>query len=140
MGFQIISLGLLGLAIYAARLAWLASASQRWPTTAGRMLYSSMSQGEGKQPSRAYVHYSYVVNGVVYDSKRLRFGLFPQGDPYEFGRLHSRGTLRVHYDPRKPSRACLLTGMNQLTFVVPFLLLILSLLFMAADYAGSMLR
>ena len=140
MGFQVISLGLLGLALYAARLAWFAGASRRWPTTSGRMLYSAIVQADGAKPSRAYVHYSYVVDGVVYDSKRLRFGLFPQGDSYEFGRLHSRGALRVYYDPRKPSRACLLTGMNQLTFVVPFLLLILSLVFMAADYAYSVAR
>jgi len=137
MGFQVISLGLLGLALYTARLAWLAWTSQRWPTTSGRMLYSAVYPAEGETPSGRYVHYSYVVAGVTYESKRLRFGLFPPGDPYELTSWRSRGKLRVFYDPRKPSRACLLAGLNQLTFVVPFLLLILSLLFMAADYANS---
>jgi len=51
--------------------------------------------------------------------------------------LQRMGKLRVFYDPRKPSRACLLTGLNELTFALPFLLLIVSMVFMAADYMAS---
>jgi hypothetical protein len=137
-----VSLGLLALAIYAARLAWFAGASRRWPTTAGRMLYSAVSAAKGDISKGTYVHYSYVVEGIAYESKRLRFGFFPPGEYHaalsELSRLQRSGQVRVFYDPKKPSRACLLTGMNELTFALPFLLLILSLVFMAVDYVVSM--
>jgi len=131
-----LSVGLLVLALYTARLAWFASASRRWPAVHGRMLYSGVDRGRGELPTRTYVHYSYVVDGVTYESKRLRFGLFPSGYPMswpELSALLGKGRLRVYYDPKKPSRSCLLTGINTLTFTLPFLLMILSMLFMAAD-------
>jgi hypothetical protein len=141
MSIQIVSLGLLGLAIYTARLAWFARASRTWPTAPGRMLYSAIYSAKGEIPTGTYVHYSYVVDGVAYESKRLRFGFFPPGEYHialsELSTLQRSGQLRVFYDPRKPSRACLLTGMNELTFALPFLLLILSLVFMAVDYIVS---
>ena len=138
MSIEIVSLGLLGLALYTARLAWFAWASRSWPTAPGRMLYSAIHSAQGKIPTGTHVHYSYVVDGVAYESKRLRFGLFPPREYHvalsELSGLQRPGKLRVFYDPRKPSRACLLTGINELTFALPFLLLILSLLFMAANY------
>lgn len=135
-GIGLLSLGLLTLALYTTRLAWFASASRSWPSTPGRMLYSGVDRGRGDFPTRSYVHYSYVVDGKTYESRRLRFGLFPSGDPMSISELHAlqgKGRLRVYYDPKKPSRSCLLTGINPLTFTVPFLLMILSMLFMAAD-------
>jgi hypothetical protein len=136
-GIGIISLGLLVLALYVARLAWFASASRRWPTAPGRMLFSVIQPGRGGLPGKTYVHYSYRVDGVTYESKRLRFGLFPSpGNSIPVSALsplQGKGQLRVYYDPKKPSRACLLTGVNELTFRLPFLLLVLSVLFMAAD-------
>jgi hypothetical protein len=142
MSSQIVSLGLLALAMYAARLAWFASASRSWPSAPGRMLYSAVSPARGDSSKGTYVHYSYVVDGVAYESKRLRFGFFPPSDYHtalsKLNALQGNGKLRVFYDPKKPARACLLTGMNELTFALPFLLLILSLVFMAADYMASM--
>jgi Protein of unknown function (DUF3592) len=141
MSIEVVSLGLLALAAYTARLAWFAWNSRKWPTVPGRMLYSAIYPGKGDIPTGTHVHYSYVVDGVAYESKRLRFGLFPPGQyPMalaELTNLQRTGQLRVFYDPRKPSRACLLTGMNELTFAVPFLLLIVSMVFMAADYMVS---
>jgi hypothetical protein len=133
MGF--IGFGLMALALYTARLAWFASASRRWPTTVGRMLFSGIHPGRGDIQTNTYVHYSYVVDGVTYESKRLRFGLFPStGYPLALASsMQGRARLRVHYDPRKPSRSCLLTGLNELTFMLPFLLMVLGMLFMAAD-------
>jgi hypothetical protein len=140
-GIQIVSLGLSGLAIYTARLAWFAWASRTWPTAPGRMLYSAIYPGKGDTPTGTYVHYSYVVDGVAYESKRLRFGFFPPGEYHialsELSALQSGGPLRVFHDPKKPSRACLLTGMNELTFALPFLLLILAMVFLAVDYVVS---
>lgn len=136
MSIEVVSVGLFALALYTARLAWFAWVSRRWPTATGRMLYSAIHPAPGKAPTGTHVHYSYVVDGKAYESKRLRFGLFPPGEYHvalsELSRLQGPGKLRVFYDPRKPSRSCLLTGMNELTFAVPFLFLILSLLFMAA--------
>src|SRR5262245_15707850 len=141
MSIQIVSLGLLALAVYTARLAWFAWASRRWPTAPGRMLYSGVYAARSDSPTGTYVHYSYVVDGVAYESKRLRFGLFPPGEYHralsQLTTLQRPGQLRVFYDPRNPSRACLLTGMNELTFALPFLLLILSMVFMAVDYVVS---
>jgi hypothetical protein len=136
-GIGIISVGLLVLALYVARLAWFASVSRRWPTAPGRMLFSGIQPGRGGLPSNTYVHYSYVVAGVTYESKRLRFGLFPsagfQIPVSELSALQGKGRLQVYYDPKKPARSCLLTGVNELTFKLPFLLLILSVLFLAVD-------
>jgi hypothetical protein len=141
MSIQVVSVGLLVLAMYTARLAWFASASRRWPTVPGRMVYSSVYRVGGESAGRTHVHYSYVVDGVAYESKRLRFGLFPPGEYHsalsQLTALQGRGNLRVFYDPKKPSRACLLTGINELTFAVPFLLLILSMVFMAVDFVVS---
>jgi uncharacterized protein DUF3592 len=138
---QVVSVGLLILAAYTARLAWFAWTSRLWPSTPGRMLYSAIRPNKGNTPTGTHVHYSYVVDGVEYESKRLRFGLFPPGQYpaalNELSRLQRLGKLQVFYDPRRPSRACLLTGMNELTFAMPFLLLILSLVFMAVDFAAS---
>jgi hypothetical protein len=140
-GASFVSVGLLMLAIYAARLAWFAGASRRWPMATGRMLYSAVSPAKGDVSKGTYVHYSYVVDGVAYESKRLRFGFFPpreyQAALSELSRLQRSGQVRVFYDPKKPARACLLTGMNELTFALPFLLLILSMVFMAVDYVVS---
>lgn len=108
----------------------------------GRMVYSAVyAPPEGESSGRTHVHYSYVVDGRAYESKRLRFGFFPPGDYQmmlsQLTALQGTGKLRVFYDPKKPSRACLLTGMNELTFALPFLLLIVSMVFMAADYMVS---
>jgi hypothetical protein len=134
--------GLLTLALYTGRLAWLAWSSRNWPTVPGRMLYSAIRPGRGGVPTGTYVHYSYVVDGVAYESKRLRFGLFPPREYQialsQLDRLQRAGKLRVYYDPKKPSRACLLTGMNELTFALPFLFLILSMVFTAVDYVVSL--
>ena len=136
----LISLGMLALALYTAYLAWFASASRRWPTASGRMLYSAIP-GQRDYPTATYVHYSYVVDGTTYESKRLRFGLFPPRDQAvaiaELNRLQGTGRLRVYYDPRKPSRSCLLTGTNELTRALPILLLVLAVVFMAADVLVS---
>jgi hypothetical protein len=105
------------------------------------MLYSAVYPVARESGGRTHVHYSYVVDGVAYESKRLRFGFFPPRDYQmmlsELTRLHRTGKLQVFYDPKKPSRACLLTGINELTFALPFLLLILSMVFMAVDYVVS---
>lgn len=142
MSTQIVSLGLLALAAYTARLAWFAWNSRRWPTTPGRMLYSAIRPGQGEAPTGTHVHYSYVVDGKEFQSKRMRFGLFPPREYQialaELSNLQRRGALRVYYDPKKPSRSCLLTGLNELTFALPFLLLILSMVFTAADYIASL--
>jgi hypothetical protein len=138
LGF--ISLGMLAMALYTAYLAWFASASRRWPTATGRMLYSAIP-GQGRFPTATYVHYSYIVDGVTYESKRLRFGLFPPRDQTaasaELRRLQGTGRLRVYYDPKKPSRSCLLTGANDLTMAMPILLLVVAVVFMAADILVS---
>jgi hypothetical protein len=141
VSIQVVSFGLLALAMYTARLAWFAWTSRNWPTVQGRMLYSGIYPTKNRIPTGTYVHYSYVVDGVAYESKRLRFGLFPPGEYRmalsQLTTLQRGGTLRVFYDPKKPSRACLLTGMNELTFALPFLLLIVSMVFLAADYMVS---
>jgi len=136
-GIGILGFGLLALALYVARVARFAFASRRWPVASGRMLYSHVNQAEGNAAASTHVHYSYVVDGVTYESKRLRFGFYPSRNyavsVSELRRLQGTGTLRVFYDPKKPSRSCLLAGVNELTFTLPFLLLVLSALFLAAD-------
>jgi hypothetical protein len=144
-GIGALGFGLMALALYVARVARFASASRRWPTVAGRMLYSHVDQPKGHGAASTHVHYSYVVDGVTFESKRLRFGFYPSSNygvsVSELRRLQGSGKLRVYYDPRKPSRSCLLAGINELTFMLPFLLLVLSVLFIASDlYISTAMR
>jgi hypothetical protein len=95
----------------------------------GRFLFSGIYSYEGAPPGyRASVRYQYSVNGVVYESTRIRFG-GPNPFSYhmvasEISRVEQKpGVVQVFYDARNPARACLITGPNEWTWVAPIILL-----------------
>ena len=89
--------------------------SREWPTVEGQILSSWVSEGELRDPPSYYAHvnYSYVVNGVQYDGKRISFGISHGSrnyaesiiDKYPAGKL-----VPVHYDPSDPTVAVLEVG------------------------------
>jgi hypothetical protein len=115
---------------YASWHAWFAFASRRWPTVPGRVLLAGVYNMDGLPPVHApHVRYQYAVDGITYESTRLRFG---GGSPFSHESARSdirsgfsSGDLRVYYDARNPKRACLIPGPNEWTLALPILLLII---------------
>jgi hypothetical protein len=113
--------------------AWLAFASRAWPTVPGRVLLSGVYGYSGFLAMyKAYVHYEYAVGGVKYDSKCIRFGGVNPWSPYMAASdANAFGEVQVHYDPRKPSRSCLIPGTNEGTIAAPIGVLVLGMLALA---------
>jgi hypothetical protein len=85
---------------------------------------------EGIPPAyRAYIRYQYCVDGVTYESTRLRFGGV---NPFSYLMASSElarsgafaGEVKVYYDTHAPGRACLITGANEWTLLLPIVLLV----------------
>jgi len=90
--------------------------SKRWPKTAGRVLEADIdfSSGGRYRAESARVGYAYEIRGVKYKSLRIDYagrgsGLFAR----RFQGQYSEGqVIEVSYDPAKPSRSVLLTGVT----------------------------
>jgi hypothetical protein len=126
------SLGLVALVagIYSAWQAWYAFASCRWPAVPGRVLMAGVEVANGF-PSGFWprVRYQYIVNGITFESTRLRFG---GGNP--FSAADAASDLRpeilacrasVYYDPHHPKRSCLIPGSNEFTLALPAIMFVL---------------
>jgi Protein of unknown function (DUF3592) len=120
----------LALGLYGSWHAWYAYTSRRWPKTAGRLIYSGVYSAAGAPPVHApSVRYTYAVNGITYESTRLRFG---GTNPFSHRLAISEVTTEidpvnpaVYFDPNNPRRACLITGPNEWTVVGPVFALLL---------------
>ena len=105
-------------AAVAWRTVWFAHASRSWPTTRARIDYLGLRRG-GKRGDkyRLVAQYSYVVNGTTYESTHWRFGHGPNGTMYAVSLAASTEINPVDpvvfYDPNKPSRACLVAGIDE---------------------------
>ena len=124
----LVAFGLLCLAgfAWAAREAWYAWRSRYWTSTAARLVSSAIHVIEGApRQFRPHVRFRYSVEGIDYESSRIRFGAF---DIYNYRAAYDElfeslttGKLRAFYDPRNPARACLTAGINELTLSLPIL-------------------
>lgn len=101
-------------------------ASKTWPVTSGRVLRSSVRVTRQLVLSvcALNVHYSYSVAGTKYEGTRVLFGadsidsvLLPYAAKQRLERYAPDTAVDVRYDPRKPSRAVLETGVSQSTIV-----------------------
>lgn len=127
--------------LYLCWQAWFAFASRFWPTTQGRVLTGGLYSAPGFPPAySAQVHYEYSINGIRYESKRLRFGGV---NPFSYRAAESEltvmirtGKLSVHYDPARPERSCLIIGSNEWTIAAPAILLIFGALVLAIGVYG----
>lgn len=99
------------------RTVWFAHASKTWPTTPAWICHLGLRRvGKRGDKYRLVAQYSYVVNGLTYESTRWRFGSSPGGDMYAV----SLGSAEikpvdpiVFYDPNRPSRSCLVAGIDE---------------------------
>ena len=128
----VLSVGLIAVwgGAYSAWQAWYAFASRRWPTVPGRIILAGVELANGF-PNGFWprVRYQYSVNGVAFESTRLRFG---GGNPFSAEDASSElrpeimaGRAPVHYDPRDPRRSCLISGPNEFTLAVPAIMFVL---------------
>ena len=126
---RLIGLAMIALGVYVSWNAWFAFASRRWPSVSGRLLFAGVYGYDGVPPGfRASVRYQYSVGGITYESTRVRFGgVNPFSHHMVASELsgigQSSGSVQVFYDPRHPRRACLVTGANEWTLLLPIVLL-----------------
>jgi len=115
--------GFIAMSLLAWRQACFAYASKRWPTTSARLHFAGpYPDGDSHVPK---ARYTYTVHGVTYESTRWRFGSFM---PLTRGLAADAVTREldaltpvVFYDPEKPSRSCLVAGLNLVTLTTPIL-------------------
>jgi hypothetical protein len=78
-----------------------------------------VSDDDAKRLAQAlHARYSYAVNGMVYESTRWRFGLGPGGNMHAVTLASTEikpVDPVVFYDPKKPSRSCLVVGIDETT-------------------------
>lgn len=118
----LIGLLLLVVAVIAARTSWFAYASRSWPTAPARIDHLGLSRG-GKRGDqyRLFARYSYAVNGMTCESTRWRFGLAPSGNMHAITLASTEikpVDPVVFYDPNKPSRSCLVAGLDETTLAI----------------------
>jgi hypothetical protein len=118
-------------AVLTARDAWYAVWSRRWPSAAAAVVSSALHEVEGfPRGLKPYVRYKYQVGDREYESTRIRFGgidNYSRHDALQELTIWNRvDGVRAFYDPRLPSRACLITGANRLTLAAPVILFVVS--------------
>lgn len=118
---QLTFFGLVALAgaAVAWRTVWFAHASRSWPTTRARIDYLGLRRG-GKRGDkyRLVAQYSYVVDGTTYESTRWRFGYGPNGTMHAVSLASAEikpVDPVVFFDANKPSRSCLVAGIDETT-------------------------
>jgi len=102
--------------------AWyFAKKSKLWPTTEGTILNAYIDSQVDEDSDETYspkVKYSYRVNGVLYQSKRLFFGSMNSSDYSQASdslfNININTKVTVYYDPKKPQRSVLQTGSGQI--------------------------
>jgi hypothetical protein len=93
------------------------------------LLYAGVSHGDGVPavygPS---VRYRFTVAGVQYESTRFRFGgwnIFSYSmTASALSTTTGTETIKVSYDPRRPTRCCLMPGLNEWTLIAPITALV----------------
>ncbi|MFX0013325.1 MAG: DUF3592 domain-containing protein [Promethearchaeota archaeon] len=112
-------------------------ASTKWPSTEGKIISSFLDvrQGEEGFYYQPVINYSYNVEGREYGATRVIIGQLPMNtgkkwahtvlDNYPMGK-----SVRVHYDPRSPTKAVLEPGMNSQYKILWFLTIVIGGLFL----------
>ena len=110
--------------------------AKEWPTVEGAVTRCELTQLtlDGSETFSVDVSYSYAVDGVAYESKRIAFGYAGSGNCEFHERLRTRiletPVPLVRYDPTNPSTAVLANGFERSQLFLP-LLGILVVLFVA---------
>ena len=109
------------------RLLFHGWATERWPTTEGRILESkvaSATDAEGDKMFRARVRYEYQVAGTTHVGQDIRVvsevATSWKGPARRAVERYARGSrCRVYYDPRDPARALLEPGAPWYLYLLP---------------------
>lgn len=84
-----------------------------------------------------------MVNGVVYEGRRFRFGLFPWMDRNLAAHALTNAIDPINpvvfYDPQDPERACLAPGCNVVILLFPALSLSVGLALLILGLSGHSL-
>ncbi len=110
----------LWLVLYGVRERQKAQAAAQWPDTEGKGLSVKIDRHSSRSKYGTNVwyvpqlEYEYLVGGVRYTSRRIAFGSLSfksEAEARSFLQAQFEGRpLPVHYDPRQPKNAVLLTG------------------------------
>jgi len=99
-----------------------AIAATDWPTVAGTVKSSGVrlvkgGKGDGHVPA---VTYTYEVNGVSYQGKRIHFrdvSEMPEQAEKTVSSYPVGATVQVHFDPDEPSESLLRPGLYRYSFI-----------------------
>ncbi|MDB6159835.1 MAG: hypothetical protein JWO04_3541 [Gammaproteobacteria bacterium] len=126
------------LSVYHFWLANLAYASRRWPSVSGRFIFAGVwvsEDAEGPPTYSSSVHYRYEVGGKEFESSRIRFAGFDPRHQFDTNAevaSFGKGPVSVVYDPRCPSRSCLIPGPCRGMVLTPVVYLVLSMVLAGA--------
>lgn len=119
-------IGLVASTIFALLLrdAWYAIRSRRWPGSPDRVLSSFVHVIDGTPIGyKPHVRYEYVVDGIRFESERIRFGAVNNCDYQAVVKEITGQTglldVKAYYDPKNPARSCLHVGVNEWTIAAP---------------------
>jgi hypothetical protein len=118
--FLAIGLAILGVGV---RALWQSQQVHTWPTVQGMLLERKLVEDDSDGSTyHVAVKYAYLVNGSRYESDRLAYGYSASSGRRShqaiLDKLMRGETVRVHYNPAKPSEAALAYGLNHSTLVV----------------------
>ncbi len=133
-GITGIFVGVLGNSVYRSL-----DAQRRYAATTGTVLASRVQEHSGKSTSYGFdIRYRYVVNDQSLESQRYTFGALSSSDGYQHAnalvnQYPPGSTIRVYYDPQKPSEAVIDRVLNPVMgflflFLQPFILVGLGML------------
>lgn len=107
-----------GLLFYGVRLWQNARVSTNWPTVQGQVVSSSVRVDTDDEGTSYFadVLFTYVVNDHRYESDRVTFGQFGNGNRSRAQGIVDRypvgGVVPVYYQPEKPETAVLEPGVT----------------------------
>lgn len=118
----------IALDIYGGMDLALAFSSKGWPTADGTILNSEVETMRARRAANytAKISYSYTVGGQLLSSSQVSFGNEATGDRGDMQALVNRfargSAVKVHYDPSKPTDACLIAGVESWRDFMPLLI------------------
>lgn len=147
-GFTLL-LGLI-VTIWCGVLWWSWSQASRWPTVSGTLISADLRTqhhpNSDRHDSTAYVpdvRYRYTVNGREYLGARYSLGNWNSHLASELAKVNAvrqrqteKGSIEVHYDPRRPGESALDVRVSPMAFLGFNAGLVLLTLGLAAAFPG----
>lgn len=138
-----------GLALYGVYAHWMASRSQSWPTTPGRVILSEVEtryRTKGRRSHTAHIVYEYEVDGVRYECDRINFGGKTRHSLHHFAeqqafRYPTQMDVLVAYNPDNPSQAvleCKANWNSKMMVVSGGVSILVAIAFMVLGSTGSL--